>query len=58
MEEGTRPEYIIPVGSTNGVWSMIKRVGRFRCEGWLALWKGALLFLALNLARLSTPQDC
>ncbi|EKM83485.1 hypothetical protein AGABI1DRAFT_110137 [Agaricus bisporus var. burnettii JB137-S8] len=42
LEEGTRPEYIIPVGSVDGVWNMIKRVGRFRFEGWLALWKGLL----------------
>ncbi|KAF8641164.1 hypothetical protein AX17_000799 [Amanita inopinata Kibby_2008] len=42
MEEGTRPEYIIPVGSADGVWGMIKRIGRFRGEGWLALWKGLL----------------
>ncbi|KAF7320047.1 hypothetical protein MKEN_00788900 [Mycena kentingensis (nom. inval.)] len=42
LEEGTRPEYIIPVGSANGVWGMMKRVGRFRGEGWLALWKGLL----------------
>lgn len=40
LEEGTRPEYIIPVGSANGVWGMIKRIGRFRGEGWMALWKG------------------
>jgi len=40
LEEGTRPEYIIPVGSADGVWGMMKRVGRFRAEGWLALWKG------------------
>ncbi|KAF8898445.1 mitochondrial carrier domain-containing protein [Infundibulicybe gibba] len=42
LEEGTRPEYIIPVGSANGAWGMIKRIGRFRGEGWLALWKGLL----------------
>ncbi|KAF9056690.1 mitochondrial carrier domain-containing protein [Panaeolus papilionaceus] len=42
LEEGTRPEYIIPVGSADGVWGMMKRVGRFRSEGWLALWKGLL----------------
>jgi fusion and transport protein UGO1 len=41
MEVGTRPEFVIPVGSAGGVWDMIKRVGRFRSEGWLALWKGA-----------------
>jgi fusion and transport protein UGO1 len=40
LEEGTRPEYIIPVGSADGVWGMIKRIARFRGEGWLALWKG------------------
>lgn len=42
LEEGTRPEYIIPVGSADGVWGMIKRIGRFRGEGWLALWKGTI----------------
>ncbi|KAF5311986.1 hypothetical protein D9619_003405 [Psilocybe cf. subviscida] len=42
LEEGTRPEYIIPVGSADGVWGMMKRAGRFRAEGWLALWKGLL----------------
>ncbi|KAJ7356974.1 mitochondrial carrier domain-containing protein [Mycena albidolilacea] len=42
LEEGTRPEYIIPVGSANGVWGMMRRVGHFRGEGWLALWKGLL----------------
>lgn len=40
LEEGTRPEYIIPVGSANGVWAMMKRIGSFRSEGYLALWKG------------------
>lgn len=42
LEEGTRPEYIIPVGSADGVWGMIKRIGRFRGEGYLALWKGKI----------------
>ncbi|KAJ2920221.1 hypothetical protein MD484_g188, partial [Candolleomyces efflorescens] len=28
LEEGTRPEYIIPVGSADGAWGMLKRVGR------------------------------
>jgi len=42
LEEGTLPEYVIPVGSASGVWGMMKRVGRFRPEGWLALWKGLL----------------
>lgn len=43
MEEGTRPEYIIPVSSSGGVWGMVKRVGRFNAEGWLALFKGESL---------------
>ncbi|TBU64737.1 mitochondrial carrier [Dichomitus squalens] len=42
LEEGTQPEYVIPVGSADGTWAMMKRVGRFRAEGWLALWKGLL----------------
>jgi hypothetical protein len=40
MEESTRPDYVIPVGSANGVWAMMKTLGRFRGEGWPALWKG------------------
>lgn len=47
LEEGTRPEYIIPVGSADGVWGMIKRIGRFRGEGWFALWKGILISLLI-----------
>jgi hypothetical protein len=39
MEEGTRPEYVIPVSSSDGVWGMVKRVGRFNAEGWLALFQ-------------------
>ncbi|KAG5648237.1 hypothetical protein DXG03_006195 [Asterophora parasitica] len=35
LEEGTRPEYIIPVGSADGVWEMMKQIGRFRGEGFL-----------------------
>ncbi|KAG1810147.1 mitochondrial carrier domain-containing protein [Suillus plorans] len=42
LEDGTRPEYIIPVGSMNGTWDMVKRVATFRGEGWLSLWKGLL----------------
>ncbi|EPQ61054.1 mitochondrial carrier [Gloeophyllum trabeum ATCC 11539] len=42
VEEATRPEYIIPVGSAGGVWGMMRRVARFKGEGWLALWKGTL----------------
>jgi len=40
MEESTRPDYVIPVGSADGVWGMMKKIGRFRGEGWIALWKG------------------
>ena len=39
-EQGTRPEFVMPLGSADGVWGMIKRVAKFRGEGWLALWKG------------------
>lgn len=40
MDESTRPAYLIPVGSADGVWGMMKRLGRFRGEGWPSLWKG------------------
>ena len=40
MEESTRPDYVIPIGSVDGVWAMMKKLGQFRGEGWLALWKG------------------
>lgn len=42
LEEDTRPEYLIPVASADGVWSMMKRVARSPNDGWLALWKGLL----------------
>ncbi|KAI0757325.1 mitochondrial carrier [Daedaleopsis nitida] len=48
LEEGTQPEYVIPVGSADGAWGMMKRVGRFRSEGWLALWKGLLTSAVTN----------
>lgn len=40
LEEGTIPEYVIPLGSADGTWGMMKRLGRFKPEGWLSLWKG------------------
>lgn len=40
LDEATIPEYVIPVGSAAGTWGMMKRLGRFRPEGWLSLWKG------------------
>ncbi|OSD05896.1 mitochondrial carrier [Trametes coccinea BRFM310] len=40
LEEGTQPDYVIPVGSADGTWGMMKKVAGFRTEGWLALWKG------------------
>ncbi|TFK93536.1 mitochondrial carrier [Polyporus arcularius HHB13444] len=48
LDEGTQPEYVIPVGSADGTWGMIKRVGRFKSEGWLALWKGLLTSAVTN----------
>lgn len=47
LEEGTIPEYVVPVGSAAGSWGMAKRLGRFHAEGWLSLWKG-LLTSAVN----------
>ncbi|KAI6153321.1 mitochondrial carrier domain-containing protein [Pisolithus tinctorius] len=40
MEEGTRPEYIIPVGTAKSTWAMVKRLVSFRGEGWFSPWKG------------------
>ncbi|KAI0724223.1 mitochondrial carrier domain-containing protein [Cerioporus squamosus] len=48
LDEGTQPEYVIPTGSADGTWGMMKRVGRFRSEGWLALWKGLLTSAVTN----------
>ena len=31
---------IIAYGPADGVWGMMKRVGRWRTEGWISLWKG------------------
>lgn len=42
LEEGTIPEYVMPVGTSDGPWGMMKQLGRFRAEGWLSLWKGLL----------------
>lgn len=42
LEEDTKPEFLIPVASADGVWGMVKRVVRSPNEGWLALWKGLL----------------
>ncbi|KAG9314630.1 mitochondrial carrier domain-containing protein [Chiua virens] len=42
MEDGTRPEYIIPIGSARTCWGMIQRLVGFHGEGWLSLWKGLL----------------
>ncbi|TFY83043.1 hypothetical protein EWM64_g963 [Hericium alpestre] len=55
MEEGTRPEYIIPVGSADGVWGMMKRVGRFKNEGWLALGKVSLILRVVPPPNVKLP---
>ncbi|KAJ3835888.1 mitochondrial carrier domain-containing protein [Lentinula raphanica] len=49
LNEDYRPEYIMPVEPQDGVWGMIKRIGRFRGEGWLALWKGLLTSCATEV---------
>jgi len=48
LEEGTRPEYIMPISRIDGVWGMIKKTARWRNEGWLALWKGLLTSCVTN----------
>ncbi|KAH7100228.1 mitochondrial carrier domain-containing protein [Auriculariales sp. MPI-PUGE-AT-0066] len=35
-------EHIIPLGKSEGVWGMIRRISGARQEGWLSLWKGLL----------------
>lgn len=40
MDEGTRPEYIIPVGTAKSTWAMVTRLVSFRGEGWFSPWKG------------------
>ena len=39
-DSAARPEYVMPVGTVDGVWGMIKEVSRWKPEGWLGLWKG------------------
>ncbi|KLO20448.1 mitochondrial carrier [Schizopora paradoxa] len=39
-DSSTRASYVIPLGTANGVWAMIKQVARWKPEGWLGLWKG------------------
>ncbi|PWN92530.1 mitochondrial carrier [Acaromyces ingoldii] len=48
-EDGTRPEFVMPVVVRGGVWEMIKAVGRGK-EGWLGLWKGSLTTFVLEMA--------
>ncbi|KAI0374498.1 mitochondrial carrier [Pilatotrama ljubarskyi] len=48
LDEGTQPDYVIPVGSADGTWGMMKRLAGFRAEGWLALWKGLLTTAVQN----------
>ncbi|KAH9853120.1 mitochondrial carrier [Lenzites betulinus] len=48
LEEGTQPDYVIPVGSADGTWGMMKQLAGFRAEGWLALWKGLLTTAVQN----------
>ncbi|KAF8585552.1 mitochondrial carrier [Ramaria rubella] len=53
LEEETRPEYVMPIGKINGVWGMIKKVARWRHEGWFALWKGLLTSSLTNAISLT-----
>jgi fusion and transport protein UGO1 len=38
-DESTRPDYVMAVGRSDGVWTMIRRIREFKPEGWPALWK-------------------
>ncbi|KIJ40187.1 hypothetical protein M422DRAFT_257021, partial [Sphaerobolus stellatus SS14] len=53
LEEETRPEYVMPITITHGVWSMIKKITRWRNEGWFALWKGTLTSFITNTLSLA-----
>jgi len=41
-DESTRPDYVMAVGRSDGVWTMIRRIREFKPEGWSALWKSQL----------------
>ncbi len=47
LDDGARPEFVVPVVFTGGVWEMIKAIARGR-EGWLGLWKGAFTTFILD----------
>jgi fusion and transport protein UGO1 len=38
--QGTSLTYVIPIDPQVGVWGMMKRIGRWRTEGWSSLFKG------------------
>ena len=40
FQQATKPDWILPFTVTGGVWDMMKAIGRWKSEGWLALWKG------------------
>lgn len=50
-DESTRPDYVMAVGPTDGVWAMIKRIREFKSEGWTALWKCSFVSLDSFLAQ-------
>ncbi|KAI5124403.1 hypothetical protein M0805_008287 [Coniferiporia weirii] len=39
-DSATRPDWVLPPGSVDGVWAMIRQIARWKPEGWFALWKG------------------
>ncbi|KAG8931042.1 hypothetical protein FRC03_002023 [Tulasnella sp. 419] len=47
--DDSRPSYIIPTGPSDGVTGMMRRVGTWKTEGYLALWKGQLTTTFLEL---------
>ncbi|KEP54390.1 carrier protein [Rhizoctonia solani 123E] len=48
-DKATRPQFIIPIGPSEGVWGMMKRVGRWQTEGWLSLWKAQLTSCTIDV---------
>jgi hypothetical protein len=46
-------DFVIPLGPSNGVWGMIKRVGRWRTEGWSSLFKGSKLHCVCLIGNLT-----
>lgn len=56
FDQDTKPDWILPFTVTGGVWDMMKAVGRWKPEGWLCLWKGAIKTLIFVGQSLTIPD--